>query len=56
MGDIQYILADNEITQNVLNDSSLTIQKTSSNMKKYTPDLYWHPTVKHSQCLADQSI
>ena len=54
MGDIQYILASNEIAQDIPNGSWLKIQKTSSNIRKYILDLYWHPTMKIR--LADQSM
>ena len=35
MGDIQYISADNKIAWYILNGSSLNIQKTLSNTRKY---------------------
>ena len=53
-GDIQYILADNKITWDIPNENTSNIWKTSSNVRTYIVDVYWHPTMK--VCLADQSI
>ena len=54
MGDIQYILADNKIVQDILNENSSNIRETSSNIRKYILSLYWPPTM--NICLADQSL